>query len=169
MPPGWAAKWTTTPGPATSGGGLTEIAEKSLGAVAKGGTAPLIEVYRLAQPITVRGFVYMDSPGCDRCPVTGQIASGANLIVFTAGRGAVWGDLPTPCIKIATNTEMYQPMSEDMALDCGEIVSAGVSLEAKGAEILDLMIRTASGARTKSEELGFGGAEFVPWTMGAVM
>ena len=79
------------------------------------------------------------------------------------------GYKPTPCIKIATNTEMFAHMSEDMDLNCGDIVSAGVSLEAKGAEILDLMVRVASGERTKSEELGFGGAEFVPWAMGAVM
>jgi altronate dehydratase len=157
------------PSPGNKRGGLTTILEKSLGAVAKGGTAPLAEVYRFAEPITTRGFVYMDSPGYDPCSVTGQIASGANLIVFTTGRGSVSGYKPTPCIKIATNTEMFAHMSEDMDLNCGDIVSAGVSLEAKGAEILDLMVRVASGERTKSEELGFGGAEFVPWAMGAVM
>jgi altronate hydrolase/galactarate dehydratase len=164
-----AGSMDNNPSPGNKAGGLTTILEKSLGAVAKGGTAPLAEVYRFAEPITTRGFVYMDSPGYDPCSVTGQIASGANLIVFTTGRGSVSGYKPTPCIKIATNTEMYEHMSEDMDLNCGDIVSAGVSLEAKGAEILDLMVRVASGERTKSEELGFGGAEFVPWAMGAVM
>lgn len=157
------------PSPGNKKGGLTTILEKSLGAVAKGGTAPLTQVYKFAEPVTERGFVYMDSPGYDPCSVTGQIASGANLIVFTTGRGSVSGYKPTPCIKIATNTEMYDRMSEDMDLNCGDIVTEGVSLEAKGREIFEEFLRVASGGKTKSEELGFGGAEFVPWAMGAVM
>jgi altronate hydrolase/galactarate dehydratase len=157
------------PSPGNKRGGLTTILEKSLGAVAKGGTAPLTQVYRFAEPITERGFVYMDSPGYDPCSVTGQVASGANLICFTTGRGSVSGYKPTPCIKLATNDEMYRRMSEDMDLNCGDIVSEGVSVEAKGREIFEMWIRVASGARTKSEELGFGGVEFVPWAMGAVM
>ena len=157
------------PSPGNKKGGLTTILEKSLGAVAKGGTAPLSQVYKFAEPITTRGFVYMDSPGYDPCSVTGQIASGANLIAFTTGRGSVSGYKPVPCVKLATNTEMYTRMAEDMDINCGDIISGGVSLEAKGAEILDLMVRVASGAATKSEALGFGGAEFVPWAMGAAM
>ena len=157
------------PSPGNKKGGLTTILEKSLGAVAKGGTAPLTQVYKFAEPITERGFVYMDSPGYDPCSVTGQIACGANLIAFTTGRGSVSGYKPTPCIKLATNTEMYDRMAEDMDINCGDIVTDGVSLEAKGREIFELFLAVASGAETKSEALGFGGAEFVPWQMGAVM
>ncbi|OCW58341.1 UxaA family hydrolase [Hoeflea olei] len=157
------------PSPGNKKGGLTTILEKSLGAVAKGGSAPLTQVYKFAEPVTERGFVFMDSPGYDPCSVTGQIASGANLIVFTTGRGSVSGYKPTPCIKLATNSEMYARMSDDMDINCGDIVTEGVSLEAKGREIFELFLRVASGEKTKSEELGFGGAEFVPWQMGAVM
>ncbi|NHB78118.1 UxaA family hydrolase [Rhodobacter calidifons] len=156
------------PSPGNKRGGLTTILEKSLGAVAKGGTAPLSGVYRFAEPITTPGFVYMDSPGYDPCSVTGQIASGATLIVFTTGRGSVSGYKPSPCIKLATNTEMYARMKEDMDINCGDILE-GTSIEAKGEEILEKIIAVASGARTLSEELGFGGAEFVPWQIGAVM
>ena len=137
--------------------------------MAKGGTAPLTEVYKFAEPITTPGFVYMDSPGYDPCSVTGQIASGATMIVFTTGRGSVSGYKPSPCIKLATNTEMYEKMAEDMDINCGDILSDGVSIDAKGAEILDKIIATASGEQTLSEALGFGGAEFVPWQIGAVM
>jgi len=157
------------PSPGNKRGGLTTILEKSLGAVAKGGAAPLSDVYRYAEPITTGGLVFMDSPGYDPCSVTGQIAAGANLIAFTTGRGSVSGFMPTPGIKLATNTEMYDRMSEDMDINCGDIISGGVSLETKGQEILDLLLRVASGEQTKSEALGFGGAEFVPWQMGAVM
>jgi altronate dehydratase len=156
------------PSPGNKRGGLTTILEKSLGAVAKGGTAPLSGVYKSAEPITTPGFVYMDSPGYDPCSVTGQIASGATLIVFTTGRGSVSGYKPSPCIKLATNSEMYARMKEDMDINCGDILD-GVSIEAKGQEILDKIIATASGQMTLSEELGFGGAEFVPWQIGAVM
>ncbi len=148
---------------------MTTILEKSLGAVAKGGTAPLSGVYKFGEKIDAKGFVFMDSPGFDPCSVTGQVASGANLIVFTTGRGSVSGYKPTPCIKLATNSEMYNKLSEDMDLNCGDIVSDGVSIEQKGKELFELIIRVASGERTKSEELGFGGAEFVPWQIGAVM
>lgn len=157
------------PSPGNKKGGLTTILEKSLGAVAKGGTAPLTQVYKFAEPVTERGFVFMDSPGYDPCSVTGQIASGANLVAFTTGRGSVSGYKPTPCIKLATNTEMYARMSEDMDINCGDIISAGVSIETKGREIFEMFLRVASGEKTRSEDLGFGGAEFVPWQMGAVM
>jgi len=156
------------PSPGNKRGGLTTILEKSLGAVAKGGTAPLAGVYRFAEPITTPGFVYMDSPGYDPCSVTGQIASGATLIVFTTGRGSVSGYKPSPCIKLATNSEMYVRMREDMDINCGDILE-GVSIAAKGEEILEKIIAVASGQQTLSEELGFGGAEFVPWQIGAVM
>jgi len=157
------------PSPGNKRGGLTTILEKSLGAVAKGGTAPLSGVYRFAEEIAAPGFVFMDSPGYDPCSVTGQIASGATLIVFTTGRGSVSGYKPVPCIKLATNSEMYGRMEEDMDVNCGDVISEGVSLEAKGAEIFERMLAVASGERSKSETLGFGGAEFVPWQIGAVM
>ena len=162
-------KMDNNPSPGNKRGGLTTILEKSLGAVAKSGSAPLTDVYLFAEKIDKKGFVFMDSPGFDPCSVTGQIASGANLIVFTTGRGSVSGYTPTPCIKIATNSEMYARMSDDMDINCGDIVSDGVSLEEKGSEIFEMFIRIASGEQTKSEDLGFGGVEFVPWQIGAVM
>jgi len=157
------------PSPGNKRGGLTTILEKSLGAVAKSGSAPLVDVYRYGEQIDKAGFVFMDSPGFDPCSVTGQIASGANLIVFTTGRGSVSGYMPTPSIKIATNSPMYERMSEDMDINCGDIISEAVSLEDKGQEIFDMFVRVASGEKTKSEALGFGGVEFVPWQIGAVM
>jgi len=157
------------PSPGNKRGGLTTILEKSLGAVAKGGTAPLRDVYKFGEKVDKHGFVFMDSPGFDPCSVTGQVASGANLIVFTTGRGSVSGYQPTPCIKLATNSEMYARMADDMDLNCGDIVTDGVSIEAKGAELFEILIRVASGEKTKSEDLGFGGVEFVPWQIGAVM
>ncbi len=157
------------PSPGNKRGGLTTILEKSLGAVAKGGTAPLEDVYLFAERVTKKGFVFMDSPGYDPCSVTGQVASGANLIVFTTGRGSVSGYKPVPCIKVATNSEMFRHMEEDMDLNTGDIIDGGVSLADKGREMFELFIRVASGEVTKSEALGFGGAEFVPWQIGAVM
>ncbi|MDE0852167.1 altronate dehydratase family protein [Yoonia sp.] len=157
------------PSPGNKRGGLTTILEKSLGAVAKSGSAPLTDVYLFGEKIEKKGFVFMDSPGFDPCSVTGQIASGANLIVFTTGRGSVSGYMPTPCIKIATNSEMYRRMSDDMDINCGDIVTDGVSLAGKGKDIFEMLISVASGEQTKSEELGFGGVEFVPWQIGAVM
>lgn len=157
------------PSPGNKRGGLTTILEKSLGAVAKSGAAPLAEVYLFAEQIKTKGFVFMDSPGFDPCSVTGQIASGANLIAFTTGRGSVSGYMPTPCIKLATNTDMYIRMAGDMDINCGDIITGGVSLDEKGRDIFEMFIRIASGEQTKSEELGFGGVEFVPWQIGAVM
>lgn len=156
------------PSPGNKKGGLTTILEKSLGAVAKGGSAPLSGVYLFGEPIDTKGFVFMDSPGYDPCSVTGQVASGANLIVFTTGRGSVSGYKPVPCIKVATNSQMFAHMSEDMDIDTGDILT-GTTLAEKGAEMFELFLRVASGEATKSEDLGFGGAEFVPWQIGAVM
>lgn len=156
------------PSPGNKKGGLTTILEKSLGAVAKGGTAPLEGVYLYAEPIDRKGFVFMDSPGYDPCSVTGQVASGANLIVFTTGRGSVSGYKPVPCIKIATNTEMYLRLQDDMDINTGDILD-GTTLDQKGNEIFEMFLAVASGHQTRSEALGFGGAEFVPWQIGAVM
>lgn len=157
------------PSPGNKRGGLTTILEKSLGAVAKGGTAPLAGVYGYGEPITTPGFVFMDSPGYDPCSVTGQIASGANLVAFTTGRGSVSGYMPTPCVKLATNSEMFARMEDDMDIDCGDVLTHGVRLADKGQHILDVLVDVASGKKTKSETQGFGGAEFVPWQLGAVM
>ena len=157
------------PSPGNKRGGLTTILEKSLGAVAKGGVSPLAGVFEYGEKINTHGFVYMDSPGYDPCSVTGQIAAGANIIVFTTGRGSVSGYKPTPCIKLSTNTSVYRRMSGDIDLDCGDIIEEGVSHERKGKQIFEQILKVASGQKTKSEELGFGGSEFVPWQIGAVM
>ena len=157
------------PSPGNKRGGLTTILEKSLGAVAKGGRAPLVDVLEFAEPVRTPGFHFMDSPGYDPCSVTGQIASGSTLVAFTTGRGSVSGYKPTPCLKLATNSEMYEHMAEDMDVNCGDIVTSGVSVETKGEAIFEQLLRVASGEETRSEVLGFGGAEFVPWQIGAVM
>ncbi|MCR4283340.1 MAG: altronate dehydratase family protein [Bauldia sp.] len=156
------------PSPGNKAGGLTTILEKSLGAAAKGGTTTLRGVYHYAEPIATRGFVFMDSPGYDPVGVTGQVASGCNVIAFTTGRGSAFGFKPAPSIKLATNSDTYQRQTEDMDINCGDILD-GVTIEAKGAEIFEEVIAVASGKRSKSEELGYGDNEFVPWQIGAVM
>jgi altronate hydrolase len=157
------------PSPGNKAGGLTTILEKSLGAAAKGGTTNLVGVYKYAEPITERGFVYMDSPGYDPCSATGQVASGGNLICFTTGRGSCFGFKPVPSIKLATNTAMYRRMDEDMDINCGVILDGEASIEQMGQQIFDLVLEVASGQRSKSEALGLGNHEFTPWQIGAVM
>ena len=157
------------PSPGNKKGGLTTILEKSLGAAAKGGTSPLTGVYKYAEPVTDKGFTFMDSPGYDPASVTGQIAGGCNVVVFTTGRGSAFGSKPSPTIKVSTNTEMYTRMTDDMDINAGEMLTSGVSLEEKGREIYDLILRVASGEVTKSEAQGLGDYEFVPWQIGAVM
>jgi arabinonate dehydratase len=157
------------PSPGNKAGGLTTILEKSLGAVAKGGTTNLTGVYKYAERVTAKGFTFMDTPGYDPVSVTGIVAGGATVMCFTTGRGSVLGTKPTPSIKLATNTEMYERMSGDMDLDCGVILSKGESVEAVGERLFQLILDTASGRKTLSEELGFGQEEFVPWQLGAVM
>ncbi len=156
------------PSPGNKAGGLTTIYEKSLGAVAKGGTTPLMGVYEYAEPVTARGFTFMDTPGYDPVSATGQVAGGCNLVVFTTGRGSVFGFKPAPSIKIATNTPMYERMSDDMDIDAGRIL-AGVTMEQAAAELLDLVIAVASGQPSKSEAQGVGEEEFCPWTLGGVL
>jgi len=157
------------PSPGNKAGGLTTILEKSLGAVAKGGRSPLMGVYEYGEKITTKGFNFMDSPGYDPCAITGQVASGANIICFTTGRGSVYGNKPVPSIKLATNSKMFDHMESDMDVNCGTIVSDGKSVEEVGQEIFDKIIAVASGTRSKSELNGFGDCEFVPWNIGAVM
>jgi altronate hydrolase len=157
------------PSPGNKAGGLTTILEKSLGAAAKGGTMNLVEVYEFAQPVTAKGFVFMDTPGYDPVSVTGHVAGGANVICFTTGRGSVFGCKPAPSLKLATNTALYERMEEDMDINCGTIVDGKETVEAAGARVFDLILATASGSRTKSELLGFGEDEFAPWVLGATM
>jgi len=157
------------PSPGNKAGGLTTILEKSLGAAAKGGTTNLAAVYKYAEPVKEKGFVFMDTPGYDPCSATGQVAGGGNVICFTTGRGSVFGCKPAPSIKLATNTPMYRRMEEDMDINCGDIVDQGVSIQEKGEEIFRLILDVASGKKSKSEELGVGDNEFVPWQIGATM
>ena len=156
------------PSPGNKLGGLTTILEKSLGAAAKGGSTTLNAVYQYAEPVTEKGFVFMDTPGFDPVSATGQVAGGANVLCFTTGRGSAYGCKPTPSIKLATNTPMYRRMVEDMDINCGDVLE-GVSLEEKGRQIFEEVLAVASGKRTKSEQLGYGDSEFVPWQIGAVM
>lgn len=157
------------PSPGNKAGGLTTILEKSLGAAAKGGTTPLTGVYKYAEEVRAKGFTFMDSPGYDPASVTGQIAGGCNLVVFTTGRGSAFGSKPAPTIKVATNTTMYDRMRDDMDVNAGDMLSEGVSLESKGREIYQMLLDVASGQMTKSEAQGLGDYEFVPWQIGAVM
>ena len=156
------------PSPGNKAGGLTTILEKSLGAAAKGGTATLRGVYRYAERIDRTGFVFMDTPGYDPVAATGQVAGGANLLCFTTGRGSAYGCKPTPSVKLATNSDLYRRMQDDMDIDCGDILD-GVSVAQKGEEIFGRLLSIASGERSKSELLGYGRNEFVPWQLGATM
>jgi altronate hydrolase len=156
------------PSPGNKAGGLTTIYEKSLGAVAKAGSTPLTEVYAYAEPVTARGFTFMNSPGYDPVSVTGQVAGGCNLVLFTTGRGSVFGFKPAPCIKISSNSTTYERMMDDMDLNAGRILE-GEDLEVIAAELLDLTIAVASGQPSKSEAQGVGEAEFTPWGLGGVL
>jgi altronate hydrolase len=157
------------PSPGNKAGGLTTILEKSLGAVAKGGTGNLQAVYEYAEAVTAHGFVYMDTPGYDPVSATGQVAGGANLICFTTGRGSAYGCAPSPSLKIATNSRLWQRQEDDMDINCGEIVDGTASVQQMGQRIFERVLATASGAPTKSEAHGYGQSEFVPWQVGAVM
>lgn len=157
------------PTPGNKAGGLTTILEKSLGAVAKGGTTPLAAVYEYAEPVEKRGFVFMDTPGYDPVSVTGMVAGGANLVCFTTGRGSAYGCQPAPSLKIATNSFLWRRQEDDMDLNCGSILDGEESVEEAGLRIFRAIVETASGRRTKSEMHGYGQNEFVPWAVGAVM
>ncbi|HKE39677.1 MAG TPA: altronate dehydratase family protein [Casimicrobiaceae bacterium] len=157
------------PSPGNKAGGLTTILEKSLGAVAKGGTTNLVAVYEYAEPVTANGFVYMDTPGYDPVSATGQVAGGANMICFTTGRGSAYGCAPAPSLKLATNTALWERQEEDIDINCGEIVDGTSTVEQIGERFFRMMLDTASGTKTKSELHGYGQNEFVPWYLGAVM
>jgi altronate hydrolase len=150
-------------------GGLTTIYEKSLGAVAKGGQAPLAAVYEYAEPIEASGFCFMDTPGFDPVSMTGLIAGGCNVAVFTTGRGSVFGCKPAPSIKVATNTPLYQQMEQDMDINAGTILDGTETVAQVGERIFEKIISVASGEKTKSEQVGMGDAEFAPWDLGPVL
>ena len=156
------------PAPGNKAGGLTTIFEKSLGAVAKGGSMPLEAVYEYAEPITASGFTFMDTPGYDPVSATGQVAGGCNLIAFTTGRGSCFGFKPAPSIKIATNNVTYERMRGDMDINAGRVLE-GTSVEEVGREIFEKLIAVASGEPSLSEAQGIGEEEFNPWIIGATM
>lgn len=152
--------------PGNQKGGLANILEKSLGSAMKGGTGPLMAVYKYAERVAASGFVFMDTPGFDPVSATGQIAGGANLVAFTTGRGSCFGAKPTPSIKLATNTPMFERMEEDMDVNCGKVLDGTASMDEMGQEIFDHFLDVASGKPTKSELLGLGRHEFTPWQIG---
>lgn len=162
------AEMNNNPSAGNKAGGLTTILEKSLGAVAKGGTTNLNGVYEYAEPVTAKGFVFMDSPGFDPISATGQVASGANLICFTTGRGSAFGCMPAPSLKLSTNTATWTRQEEDMDINCGAIVDGDATLEEVGTRIFEMMLDCASGTPSKSEIHGYGQDEFVPWQIGVV-
>jgi len=157
------------PSPGNKMGGLTTILEKSLGAVAKGGSTQLCEVVRYGQMISRKGLIFMDSPGFDPASVTGQVASGANVICFTTGRGSAFGFKPVPSLKLTTNTAIFERMNEDMDINCGDILDGHIDVQGKGEEIFQSVLRVASGEKTKSELLDYGDNEFTPWQIGAMV
>lgn len=162
------AEIDNNPSPGNKEGGLTTIYEKSLGAVTKGGSTPLNYVYEYAERIGRKGLCFMDTPGFDPVSVTGLVAGGCTVVAFTTGRGSVLGFMPAPCIKIASNTHLYQAMADDMDINAG-VVLEGVPIQDVAAAIFEEIIEVASGKRTKSELQGLGGEEFAPWVVGPVL
>jgi altronate hydrolase len=173
----WWEQYTTrngnemnnNPSPGNKAGGLTTILEKSLGAVAKGGTTNLVAVVEYAEPVTARGFVYMDTPGFDPVSATGQVAGGANMVCFTTGRGSAYGCKPSPSLKLATNTALFEKQEDDMDINCGTIVEGKESIADAGVRFFEMILKTASGEKSKSELWGYGDDEFAPWMLGATM
>jgi altronate hydrolase len=157
------ASMDNNPSAGNKAGGLTTVLEKSLGGIAKAGSTQLMDVYEYAQPVRAQGLVFMDTPGYDPISATGQVAGGANLICFTTGRGSAYGCAPTPSLKLATTTALWQRQSDDMDFNCGEVLDAGASIDGLGERFFRLMLDTASGRRSRSELHGYGQQEFVPW------
>ncbi len=164
----FGASIDNNPAPGNKLGGLTTIFEKSLGAIAKAGSTPMNQVVGYGERVTERGFVHMDTPGYDPVSVTGQVAGGCNIVVFTTGRGSAFGFKPAPSIKIATNSTLYANQEPDMDINAGKVLD-GVSLDEVGAEIVDRIIAVASGEQSKSEAQGVGEEEFNPWIIGAML
>jgi len=163
------AEMNANPSPGNKAGGLTTILEKSLGAMVKAGSTNLVDVVNYAEPVTRKGFVFMDTPGYDPVSATGQVAGGANMVCFTTGRGSVFGCKPAPSMKLATNTAMFTRMEDDMDVNCGTILDGDETVQQCGQRIFEMMLRVASGERTKSENLDAGANEFAPWVLGATM
>jgi altronate hydrolase len=159
----------SNPAPGNKAGGITTILEKSLGAIAKGGSTDLVEVVEYAEPMHGPGLVFMDTPGYDPVSVTGLVAGGAQVVCFTTGRGSVFGCKPVPSIKVASNTPMFQRMRDDMDVNAGRVVDGAATVDQVGDELFELILEVASGRMPLSEELGIGQDEFAPWPMGAVM
>jgi altronate hydrolase len=164
----FGAEINNNPSPGNKDGGLTTIYEKSLGAIAKGGSTALVDVVGYAEPVRASGFVVMDTPGYDPVSMTGIVAGGANVLVFTTGRGSVFGCKPAPSIKVATNTPLYEHMIDDMDINAGTILD-GASVEEVGRQIFEEILAVASGKKTKSELNGAGEEEFAPWSIGPTL
>jgi altronate hydrolase len=152
--------------PGNNSGGLANILEKSLGGAKKAGSTGMMEVYKYGEPVTEHGFVYMDTPGYDPVSATGQIAGGANIVCFTTGRGSCFGSYPSPTVKLASNTPMYERMIGDMDINCGSVIDGTKTLDQMGQEIFEFVLRIASGEQTKSEAMEVGEEEFCPWPIG---
>jgi len=165
---GYGDTLDSNPSPGNLAGGITTILEKSLGAQAKSGSTSLNAVIAYAERLTEKGLNFMDSPGFDPASVTGQVASGANVICFTTGRGSAFGFKPVPSIKLATNSSLFESMRDDMDINCGTVAESGETVAECGARIFDEIVEVASGRRTNSEELDYGNNEFTPWQLGAV-
>ena len=163
------AEMNANPSPGNKAGGLTTILEKSLGAMAKAGSTNLVDVVQYAEEVKAKGFVFMDTPGYDPVAATGQVAGGANVVCFTTGRGSVFGCKPAPSIKLATNTPMFKHIEDDMDINCGTVLDGDETVQQAGQRIFELILKTASGEPTKSEQFDFGAAEFAPWVLGATM
>ncbi len=162
------AQMNNNPSAGNKAGGLTTVLEKSLGGIAKGGSTNLTEVYEYAQPVQGPGLVFMDTPGYDPISATGQVAGGANLICFTTGRGSAYGCAPSPSVKLATNTLLWERQSDDMDLNCGEVLEGTKTINELGALLFQMLLNTASGQRSRSEQHGYGQNEFVPWQISAI-
>jgi altronate hydrolase len=162
------AELDSNPSKGNKAGGITTIWEKSLGAVLKAGTSPLNDVVAYAEPVSAAGLTFMDTPGYDPVSATGMVAGGANVLAFTTGRGSVFGSRPTPCLKISTTSRLYEHMRGDMDFDAGPAMSRDDQIH-YGIRLFEALVDMASGTPSKSETLGFGTEEIVPWRMGAVV
>ncbi len=156
------------PSAGNKAGGLTTVLEKSLGGIAKAGTTNMVEVYEYAEQVAAKGLVFMDTPGYDPISATGQVAGGANLICFTTGRGSAYGCQPSPSLKLATNTGLWNRQQDDMDINCGGVIDGSASIEELGREFFEMMLACASGRPSKSEQHGYGQNEFVPWQISVV-
>jgi altronate hydrolase len=162
------AQLNNNPSSGNKAGGLTTVLEKALGGVTKAGTTNMVDVYEYAERVTARGFVFMDTPGYDPISATGQVAGGANLICFTTGRGSAYGCQPSPSLKLATNTALWERQLNDMDINCGEIVDGTATIQSVGERFFEMMLACASGKKSKSELHGYGQNEFVPWQVSVI-